>query len=215
MELPIFPLNTVLFPGGRLPLHIFEDRYKLMVSQCLENGEPFGVCLIASGEEVGGPAVPAGIGTTAYIREVQELEEGRLNIICIGGERFVLRSVISKTPYLTAEVEPIASECADELAASLAVAAQSLFTDFVRLNLAMTNQWARQVEMPAEPGALADYMAGALEIDVRAKQKLLEEPSPTMRLQAEVDILEQAIAQLQPRVKYARTARWLGFGVMN
>jgi hypothetical protein len=69
--------------------------------------------------------------------------------------------------------------------------------------------------MPREPAALSDYMAGALGIEPRAKQRLLEEPSPTVRLQAEVEILNQAIAQLVPRVQFARTARWLGFGVMN
>ena len=215
MELPIFPLNTVLFPGGRLPLHIFEDRYKLMVSHCLERGEPFGVCLIRTGQEAGAPAEPFGIGTTAHIREVQELDEGRLNIICVGGERFILGEITSRMPYITASVEPIASDCADSSAAKLAETAGSLFTDYVRLNLAMTNQWSRRVEMPSEPGALSDYMAGALGIDVRAKQRLLEEMSPSMRLQAEVDILNEAIAQLTPRVQFARTARWLGFGVMN
>ncbi len=215
MELPIFPLNTVLFPGGRLPLHIFEERYKLMVSRCLERGEPFGVCLIRTGQEVGAPAEPFGIGTTAHIREVQELEEGSMNIICVGGERFIVGEITSRTPYITARIEPVASECADDSAASLAETAGSLFTDYVRLNLAMTNQWARRVDMPSDPGALSDYMAGALGIDVRAKQRLLEEMSPAMRLQAEVDILNEAIRQLTPRVQFARTARWLGFGVMN
>jgi len=215
VELPIFPLNTVLFPGGRLPLHIFEERYKLMVSRCLERGEPFGVCLIRTGREAGAPAEPLGIGTTAHIREVQELEEGRLNIICAGGERFVLREITSRTPYITARVEPIASECGGASAETLAETAGSLFTDYVRLNLAMTNQWSRSVDMPSDPGALSDYMAGALGIDVRAKQRLLEEMSPAVRLQAEVDILHEAITQLMPRVQFARTARWLGFGVMN
>ena len=97
----------------------------------------------------------------------------------------------------------------------LAETAGSLFSDYVRLNLAMTNQWARDVDMPTDPSALSDYMAGALGIDVGAKQKLLEEMSPAMRLQAEVDILNEAIRQLTPRVAFARTARWLGFGVMN
>jgi uncharacterized protein len=215
VELPIFPLNTVLFPGGRLPLHIFEDRYKLMVSRCLERGEPFGVCLIRSGQEVGAPADPFGIGTTAYIREVQELDEGRLNIVCVGGERFVLRKVTGQTPYITAEVDLVASECSDAIAEGLAQTAGALFGDYVKLNLAMTNQWARNVDVPSEPSALSDYMAGALGIDLGAKQKLLEETSPAMRLQAELEILEHAIAQLQPRVRFARAARWLGFGVLN
>jgi Lon protease-like protein len=79
----------------------------------------------------------------------------------------------------------------------------------------MTNQWARNVDVPADPSALSDYMAGALGIDLRAKQQLLEEMSPAMRLQAELDILQAAIEQLTPRVRFARAARWLGFGVLN
>ena len=94
MELPVLPLNAVLFPGGRLPLHIFEERYKLMISRCVERGEPFGVCLIRRGSEVGEAAVePFRVGTTAHIRELQELAEGRLNIVCTGGQRFTIREI--------------------------------------------------------------------------------------------------------------------------
>src|SRR6476646_8248404 len=75
-EIPLFPLSTVLFPGGTLPLHIFEERYKLMISECMERQAPFEVALIKSGSEVGGPAEPHGVGTTARISRVQELEGG-------------------------------------------------------------------------------------------------------------------------------------------
>ena len=64
-DLPLFPLNTVLFPGGRLPLRIFEQRYMTMAKACLKGGSPFGVCLIREGKEVGEPAVPADVGTLA------------------------------------------------------------------------------------------------------------------------------------------------------
>ena len=77
MELPIFPLNTVLFPGARLPLHIFEERYKAMINACIDERRPFGVCLIRSGSEPGAPAEPFNVGTTAHIRQVQRLEDGK------------------------------------------------------------------------------------------------------------------------------------------
>ena len=70
MELPLFPLNTVLFPGATLPLHIFEDRYKEMISQCIEEHRPFGVLLIRKGREAGDLAEPFEIGTTAHIARV-------------------------------------------------------------------------------------------------------------------------------------------------
>ena len=61
-ELPLFPLNTVLFPGGRLPLKVFEQRYVEMTKRCVRDGSPFGVCMIREGKEVGNPALPADIG---------------------------------------------------------------------------------------------------------------------------------------------------------
>jgi Lon protease-like protein len=217
VELPIFPLNTVLFPGGRLPLQIFEERYKLMVSRCVERGEPFGVCLIRSGNEAGdAPVEPFRVGTTAHIRELQELDEGRLNIVCIGGQRFTIREITCPTPYIIAAVEAIASEeCAGPAAAALAEETAALLADYVRLNLAMTNQWARSIEMPSEPGALSDYVGGVLSVDLGTKQRLLEQTSPVLRLQAEAEILQIAIAQLTSRVEVARAARWVGFSALN
>ncbi len=74
MELPLFPLNSVLFPGTTLPLHIFEERYKLMIGRCLESDSPFGVLLIRSGNELGQVAVLFVIGNTDLIVGVQHLK---------------------------------------------------------------------------------------------------------------------------------------------
>ena len=86
--LALFPLNTVLFPGMPLPLHIFEERYKIMIGRCIDEDRPFGVVLIQSGTEVGNPAVPHVVGTTALIAAVKRLEDGRMNLIAVGQERF-------------------------------------------------------------------------------------------------------------------------------
>ena len=87
-DLPLFPLNTVLFPGGRLPLRIFEQRYMTMAKACLKDGSPFGVCAIRDGKEVGDPAVPYDIGTLARIGDWDMPQLGVLQIIAQGGERF-------------------------------------------------------------------------------------------------------------------------------
>lgn len=216
MELPIFPLNSVLFPGGRLPLHIFEERYTQMINACIDEKRPFGVCLIREGQEVGGPATPFDVGCTADIVEVQRLEEGRLNVICTGGERFTINEITQRMPYIIAEVGLLAAEAADdERSRDLVNTATALFAEYVRLNLAMTNQWAKNIEMPAEANALADYIGGRIGVDPWAKQRLLELLSPVLRLEAEIAILGDAIHQLQTRVEVARAARWQGFGVMN
>jgi Lon protease-like protein len=216
VELPIFPLNTVLFPGGRLPLHIFEERYKLMINMCIDEHRPFGVCLIREGREAGGAAQPFEVGTSAHIGEVQRLDEGRLNLICTGGERFRILEVTDRTPYLIADVTLLETEPpVDPATPQLAGEAATLFARYVRLNLATTNQWARTIEMPSEPDLLADYIGGRLGVDAITKQRLLETLSPALRLGAEVEILTEAVRQLEGRVEVARAARWLGFGVMN
>jgi Lon protease-like protein len=213
VELPIFPLNTVLFPGQRLPLHIFEERYKLMINTCIDERRPFGVCLIKEGEEVGAVAQPFKTGTTAHIREVQRLDEGQMNIVCIGGERFVIVSIVQETPYIVAEVQGLRQERLE--AKDVSETAASLFAEYVRLNLAMTNQWARTMEMPSDAGMLADFIGARLAVDVLTKQRLLEQLSPELRLQGEVEILGRAIHLLGTQVEVARAARWLGFGVLN
>jgi Lon protease-like protein len=216
MELPLFPLNTVLFPGSNLPLHIFEERYKQMIGRCIADRTPFGVVLIRQGREVGPAAEPFEMGTSAHIRNVQQLEEGRLNITCIGGQRFRIAEITQRAPHLAAEVEHVElPHESGELLTDLTQAAGDLFAEYVRLNLAMTNQWARSIETPTEPNALADYIAGRIAADPATKQRLLEQLSATMRLQGVIELLSRGIHQLRTRTVAARAARWEGFSVQN
>ncbi len=87
-EVPLFPLHTVLFPGGRLPLRIFEQRYMEMAKTCLKDNSPFGVCLIHEGKEVGEPAVPVGVGCLARIAEWDMPQLGVLQVTARGESRF-------------------------------------------------------------------------------------------------------------------------------
>jgi Lon protease-like protein len=106
MDLPLFPLHAVLCPGVALPLHIFEERYRLMVGRCIERHEPFGVVLIREGSEVGPMnGRLADIGTTALIRQAGRYPDGRMDIVTVGGQRFRLDGVDdSSEPYLVANV---------------------------------------------------------------------------------------------------------------
>lgn len=105
-ELPLFPLNLVLFPGMPLNLHIFEERYKLMVNECIEKREPFGIVLIANNEDdTSQSAEPHLIGCTAQITQVQPLSHGRMNITVIGRERFQVLSLNHDKPYLSGTTE--------------------------------------------------------------------------------------------------------------
>ncbi|MGH8668271.1 MAG: LON peptidase substrate-binding domain-containing protein [Burkholderiales bacterium] len=87
-EVPLFPLNAVLFPGGRLPLRIFEQRYMEMAKACLRDGSPFGVCLIREGKEVGAPATPVEVGCTAKISAWDMPQLGLLQVTALGAQRF-------------------------------------------------------------------------------------------------------------------------------
>jgi Lon protease-like protein len=115
-RIPLFPLRSVLCPGVALPLHIFEERYRLMIRRCLERGEPFGVVLIREGREVGPlSGAIATVGTTASIREAGRYPDGRYDILTIGQQRFHVEAVDSSSePYLVARVrfleEPLGPE---------------------------------------------------------------------------------------------------------
>ena len=216
MELPLFPLNVVLFPGATLPLRIFEERYKEMIRRCLEERSPFGVVLIHKGNEVGEPAEPFEVGTTAHIARVEHLPEGRMNLICLGGQRFRLRETIRREPYLVGEVEILASVSEDDAETlDLADTAAVLFGEYHRLCLALSNQWSRTLNMPQHPGDLADFIGNRLGVSLRSKQQLLEECSSRRRLQMEIDILADTIRELTPRVEATRAARWHSLGATN
>jgi Lon protease-like protein len=216
VELPLFPLKSVLFPGATLAVHVFEERYKQMISWCLEHDSPFGVLLIRSGSEVGEGADPFDVGTTAAIIRVQHLDEGRMNLVCLGRQRFRVSRRVRESPYVVAEAEPLMStEGEGEEAMGLADTVAALFAEYYRLYLAVSNQWSRQISMPSIPGELADFVAARLSVDLWAKQRLLEQLSVRRRLEMELDTLSDAIRDLTSKVEAARAHRWRALGPMN
>jgi len=115
VRLPLFPLNTVLFPGGLLPLKVFEQRYIDMAKACLADDRPFGVCLITRGDEVARPGGPApdisAIGTTARITNWDMPQLGILHVATLGGTRFLIeRHSVEPSGLLIGEVKEIAAE---------------------------------------------------------------------------------------------------------
>ena len=105
-EIPIFPLSTVLFPGGMLPLRIFEQRYLEMTKICIRDNSPFGVCLIREGHEVGNPAVPNTVGCTAHILRWDMPHLGLFHLMTEGGSVFrILEQWSGRTGLLHAQVE--------------------------------------------------------------------------------------------------------------
>jgi uncharacterized protein len=110
-SIPIFPLQTVLFPGALLPLKIFEARYMDMARDCLRQKTPFGVCLIKEGQEVGAPALPETIGCIARIDQCDMEELGILKVVAKGEERFrIMASDVTKQGLIVGEVERLEPE---------------------------------------------------------------------------------------------------------
>src|SRR5690242_7909056 len=100
-NLPLFPLSFVLFPEFTVQLHVFEERYKAMITRCIEQNAPFGIVLIREGNEVGASAVPYDVGCTARILAVKHEEDGRMHLLAIGGERFrLLEAIETEQAYL-------------------------------------------------------------------------------------------------------------------
>ena len=179
-SLPLFPLNTVLFPGMPLPLHIFEERYKLMIGTCLVTDRAFGVALIKEGREVGAPAVPFEVGTTARIVDVERLPDGRMNLVAVGVARFRILRVLEKEPFLVGQVRPLPTP--DEPAdAGLAAQVAERFRAYVR-DLRGGASTADALKLSDDPEALSFQLSAALGIAPHARQELLELDSPAERL---------------------------------
>jgi Lon protease-like protein len=153
MELPLFPLNTVLCPGIALPLHVFEDRYRAMVRHCLESSSPFGVVLIRQGREVGIGAISfTGIGTIAEIRDAGSDDDGRYDLLVVGTRRFEIRRVLSgRRPYLVAEVDVLSETVGhEETAHRLAMTATRRFVKYLELLQPRSGETAEEIDVRVE-----------------------------------------------------------------
>lgn len=187
VEMPLFPLASVLFPNGQLQLRIFEPRYLDLVRECTRHGTGFGVCLILQGQEVGAPAVPAAIGTIARIRDFHRDDDGLLGIVAEGGSRFrVARSRVRSDGLLRGDVEVWPDEPEQQVPVEFAL----LQTILERLIETMAPHW-RHAPRSAydDAGWLGFRLAELLPLDTREQQRMLELNDPVQRLAELRDIL--------------------------
>lgn len=186
-DLPLFPLTSVLFPGSRLPLRVFEPRYVDLVRECTRHGSGFGVCLILDGGESGMPAVPAAIGTIAHILDFNSTEDGLLGIVAQGGQRFrVERSHIRSNGLLRGEVEVWPAEPQCEVPVEFALL-QSILE---RLIETMAPQWRDAPRSAYDDASWVGYrLAELLPLSAPEQQRLLELDQPLRRLAELRDIL--------------------------
>ncbi len=193
--LALFPLTTVLVPGLVLPLHIFEDRYRLLVAALMALPEgatrEFGVVAIRTGREVGADGVTAlfDVGCTAELREVTPYSDGRFDIVTVGRSRFRLHGIddAAGTPYHTGLVDYLREpDGAPEGLADLTARVQERFGEYVaRLGV------DQPPETTDDPRVTSYIVAAATVLDLAERQALLEAPTTRARLEAELMLLRR------------------------
>jgi Lon protease-like protein len=188
-HLPLFPLNVVLFPHSPLPLHIFEERYRLLIARCIEQEEPFGV-VYQRGETI------EQIGCTARIEQVlKRYDDGRLDIITVGSQRFSIESVDTTEPYLQGLVRFL-----DESEADSPGPGDDLTTRAMDSLLRYAYYAEREIDRDAlkelSVGDLSFLIAGVDEMGLESKQRLLEVDASTTRLEKAIEALETVTGQL-------------------
>ena len=188
MQVPLFPLNTVLFPGGPLPLRIFEPRYLGLVSRCLKSDMPFGVLLIRDGGETG-PATTHNVGTLARITDWYQGSDGLLGITAIGEQRFrLIASERQEDGLNIGDIETLENESVtplpeeyQEMAAILA----GVLDDLGRLYESLDRHFD-------DASWVTSRFVEILPIDLEEKQRCLEQSDPVERLQIVRKLLDSA-----------------------
>lgn len=216
LNVPLFTLNTVLFPRMSLPLHVFEERYKQMVRLCLKEHLPFGVVRIKTGPEVGGSAVPFEVGTLARITQAVELDGGRYNILAAGLQRFRILSLDRSRAYLSGSIEILDEEpgADEDTLGSLSEGVRNLFGEYQRLAMALRDQWGGAAA-PSEASALSHHVAGRLDLSLDDRQRLLETASTYERLEALKELLEAGVLALSVQTAEHYRDKFGGLGAMN
>ncbi|MGH8700614.1 MAG: LON peptidase substrate-binding domain-containing protein [Burkholderiales bacterium] len=177
-EIFIFPLNTVLYPGGLLPLKVFEQRYVEMTKACLRDERPFGVCLIREGREVGTAAVPEPVGCFATIESWDMPQLGLFHLLARGGGRFRIREMrVAPNHLISAAVEPIPADGA-------AVGVDSLCREVLQAIIDKVGAERFPAPLQIDDAAWVGYrLAEVLPLDANVKQGLLELTDAAARLE--------------------------------
>ncbi len=185
-DIPLFPLNVVLMPGTPLPLHIFEERYKQMVNECLESETEFGMVLA---DEDG----TRGVGCTARIVElVQRFEDGRMVILVEGSRRFKLNNIMTGKPYYVGEVDYL-EDGPDDDVSSLADECVALLERVVEA----ATEGSVDIEIEPPYRNLSFAIAGRIEFDLETRQQILELPTEKGRLEKVKELLTEAADKLE------------------
>lgn len=212
-RLPLFPLNTVLFPGMPITLHIFEERYRLMIGRCLEQKAPFGVVLIREGEEVNSDVVPYLVGTTAQIGDSLRLDDGRYYLVAVGQRRFRIQYIAQRHPYLIGSVAYLPEESA-AAAVEQADQLRALYAHYWAALAAATGHRHTPDRLPEDVIELTFWMAHRLQLGNVHKQRWLEADVAT-RLREMSAAIRAELMLLPDSGSDERQRSWSGPGSWN
>lgn len=214
--IPIFPLPLVQFPGALTPLHIFEPRYRKLLKDALDADRKFGIIYQEEAEsEMIKPSLGS-IGCTIEVAVVQELPDGRSNILCVGGQRYRVQSYLEGEPYLQASVEFFDDETLfDDLAWEVGQV-KSLFERTIVAGRKMKEERegpAQELpDLPDEAQALSFIVSAYLEIEASEKQELLAMTDTGARLRKVHSILLKLVEDYERRALVKGLSRRNGHG---
>tara|TARA_B100000676_G_scaffold256656_1_gene264101 strand:+ start:883 stop:1539 length:657 start_codon:yes stop_codon:yes gene_type:complete len=191
IEIPIFPLNLVVFPGSKINLHIFEPRYRQMMKYCVQNNTGFGICLIKNGEEVGdSETTPFEIGTFVEFTEIYELPDGRYDIKVEGINTFKIIKLIHDDLYLKAKISMLKDRNLEvEFTLNEKRQVMKYLTDYINSVAGFRGEWISDRKAPLELNPLFTYGMSILEVPNIEKQKILENPSLKSQIDTFISIL--------------------------
>jgi Lon protease-like protein len=213
----LFLLNTVLFPRMELPLHVFEERYKQLVAECLADDQPFGVLLIREGAEVGDrDAETYEVGCTTRIENAAPTEGGRLMILTRGERRFRILETDEAEPYRSATVEYPVDELS-EVPEALFERASEGYRQIAKLRAMTEGVFQRDPPVSTAPGVLADRIGAAAAgmVPPSDLQRLLECFDVRERLEAAVDLLDAIVEGHHEQARMAIARRYGGVERLN
>ncbi len=190
-QMPLMPLNAVLFPGMPMPLVLWEARYLQMAQECFGSEEPFGVALIRSGREIGDePAETYAIGTTAHVAEYDDAGN-HLSCLAIGRRRFRIHKMVEAAPYPLAEVEFLPEDAGAGVSPEFVEDIRAMFAEEIELIVQLLGFGGVQLDIPTEAEKLSYMIAAHLRLPLAEKQALLELPDSAERLAREAEIVRK------------------------
>ena len=205
IEIPLFPLNTVLFPGMSLPLHIYEDQYKDMIQHCLQNDSEFGILLFNETEL-------SQVGCTAKILHIlKQYEDGRMDIVTEGQQRFHVLDFLQRNDYMEGIIEYFDDETNEEVPDDLLNKVLKIYQDMIRFQ----TRGVGAVKGIFDPAYFSFIIASTLELDLPEKQTLLELTSTTERIRKLDTALIHIVSQLEKQAEMERIAGMNGHGNHN